>query len=160
VSQFIELYNLISETLKDTPYKVISKISGDDFYEDDPDYEIFKDFNPKSDIEFSFMHYYGAVLVIVHPDICVKPSYNSLATCCLMSFAENYENYDHYFISRNICFNYQDIALDNCCKNVKNVKKYIQTELVNDLDNLYKFSKTIANTKFKLAKIPGISYDE
>lgn len=33
MSQFIELYNLISETLKDTPYKVISKISGDDFYE-------------------------------------------------------------------------------------------------------------------------------
>lgn len=157
--QFVEIYNLISETLKDTPYKVISGISGDDFYEDDPDYETFKDFKPTSDINFLFYNYrISTVLVIVHPDICINDK--SYATCCLMSFIQNYENYDHYFISRNACFNYQDISLDKYCKNVKNVKKYIQTKLVNDLNNLYNFSKTIANTGFKLSKIPGISYDE
>jgi hypothetical protein len=130
----IELYQLVKESLKGTDFKICYNFDDEilDF--------LHLPANPK--------HYcdglsrYGNAIGIVLQSVQNPATFSGGQLWyphALVRFAEDYEDYDHFYISRNATYDFRSVSVDKPVPDAESyvsyeeVKRYVQENLKDDL---------------------------
>ena len=138
MENFVKIYNNITKLLKDTDYIAITNAEYRDYDKDDEEYKAFKKIKRMTKDSVYSEHNMNYAIYIINPKINIsfgnKPkNYINWLIC----FSQDYEDYDHYVISRCITNEYNRLDIAGFeTDEFSDLDNYINNNLISDLNEL------------------------
>ena len=154
--QFLDILDLVKQTIKGTRFLIDVNANEPEDPEDDDDpiwNEYYEEIgiNPELGHAEHRVEHYGISQTISILDPTVQAPYvindhNKIYHSSLVTLCENYEDFDEYFVHRSVCYMYDAINMDSSTDadaddddetiSIQKLKKYIKKNLLSDLETL------------------------